>query len=169
MEIRNATSKEFEAIGKLMVTVYSQLEGFPTASEQPAYYQMLLNVGDFTKKEHTELIVAITDKNRVAGAVVYFSDLENYGSGGTVTEIPNASGFRLLAVDPTERGKGIGKLLIKECILRTKKSKQKHLFIHSTASMKIAWRMYEKLGFSRCNTIDFIQGELPVFGFQLKI
>ncbi|MGM5470444.1 GNAT family N-acetyltransferase [Flavobacteriaceae bacterium LMO-SS05] len=169
LKIRNAKPQEFENIGKLMVTVYSQLEGFPKESEQPEYYKMLLNVGNLTKKENTELLVAITDENKIVGAVVYFSDLKNYGSGGPVSKIKNASGFRLLAVDPKERGKGIGKLLSKECINRAKKLNQNQLFIHSTESMKIAWGMYERLGFSRYSEIDFTQGKLPVFGFKLCI
>jgi len=103
------------------------------------------------------------------GAVVYFSDLKNYGSGESISKIKNASGFRLLAVDPRERGKGIGKLLIEDCICRTKKNNQSELYIHSTESMKIAWWMYERLGFIRAAEIDFVQGELPVFGFKLKI
>lgn len=32
--IRNAKPDEFEGIGKLLVQVYSQLEGFPKESEQ---------------------------------------------------------------------------------------------------------------------------------------
>ena len=168
-EIRNAKPEEFEDIGKLMVNVYSQLNGFPKESEQPEYYNMLLNVGKLTQKEDTELIVAVSNANKVVGAVVYFSDMKNYGSGGTATQIKNASGFRLLAVDPKERGKGIGKLLSKECINRAKKLNQKHLYIHSTESMKIAWGMYERLGFYRYTNIDFIQGNLPVFGFRMDL
>ncbi|MCJ7467186.1 MAG: GNAT family N-acetyltransferase [Maribacter sp.] len=169
MKIRNAQDKEFESVGKLTVNVYSQLEGFPKESEQPDYYKMLLQVGKGIEKENTELLVAISDDAKVVGAVEYFSNLKNYGSGGTISEIKNASGFRLLAVDPQQRGKGIGKLLTKACIERAKKHGQHQLFIHSTESMKIAWGMYEKLGFTRYPAIDFAQGDLPVFGFKLHI
>ena len=166
--IRNAQLTEFKTIGKIMVTAYSQLVGFPKESEQPAYYKMLLNVGNLTKKENTELLVA-TLNNEVAGAVVYFSDMKNYGAGGTASSKINASGFRLLAVDPKARGNGIGKLLCIECINRARKLNHKKLFIHSTKSMQVAWGMYEKLGFKRCEDIDFNQGELQVFGFELEL
>ena len=169
IEIRNAKPEEFSTIGKLMVDVYSQLEGFPKKTEQPEYYKMLLNVGEFTEKGNTELIVAIADDNRVVGAVLFFGDLKNYGSGGSITKIKNASGFRLLAVDPNERGKGIGKKLSQECIKRATKHNHSQLFIHSTESMKVAWGMYERLGFLRYKEIDFIQGKLPVFGFKLDL
>lgn len=167
--IRNAKPEEFDEIGNLMVTVYAQLEGFPKEDEQPEYYKMLGNIGKFTEKENAELLVAMSNEGKLVGGLVYFSDMKNYGSGGMASEIKNTSGFRLLAVDPFERGKGIAKLLCAECIKRAKELNQKQLIIHSTQSMKVARKMYEKLGFVRYKKLDFIQGNLPVFGFKLKL
>ncbi|TVZ51572.1 GNAT family N-acetyltransferase [Dokdonia sp. Hel_I_53] len=167
--IRNVRLEEFEDIGELMVSVYSQLDDFPKKTEQPDYYNMLLNVGELTKNEHTELIVAISQKNKVVGAVEYFSDLKNYGSGGVISKIQNASGFRLFAVDPLERGNGLGKMLTYECIYRAKISNKKQVYIHSTKSMQVAWSMYGKLGFSRFPDIDFMQEKLSVYGFKLNL
>src|ERR1700751_4055276 len=106
--VRNAYSAEFKEIGQLMVQVYSRLDGFPKPSEQPNYYNMLANIGNLTQKPNTELLVAVSADNKIAGGVVYFSDMQYYGSGGTATKEKNAAGFRLLAVDPTVRGQGIG-------------------------------------------------------------
>lgn len=166
--VRNARPEEFAAIGQLMVAVYSQLEGFPDRSEQPDYYNMLADIGEITKKPHTELLVAVSLEGRIAGAVVYFSDMSSYGSGGSATEEKNASGFRLLAVDPEKRGKGIGKLLTEACIEKARKDKNEQVIIHSTNFMQVAWKMYEKLGFKRSEDLDFMQGDLPVFGFRLR-
>jgi len=167
--IRNAVPSEFEKIGKLMVQVYSQLEGFPTELEQPNYYKMLANIGELTNKPETELLVAISSDEKIMGGVVYFSDMQYYGSGGIATKEQNASGFRLLAVDPLARGKGIGKLLINECILKAKNKNHNQVIIHSTMAMQIAWKMYENLGFKRSEDLDFMQGELSVFGFRLLL
>lgn len=166
--IRNAKPNEFEAVGQLMVAVYSQLEGFPTAEEQPNYYKMLANIGELTQKPRTELLVAVSSDDLIAGGVVYFSDMQYYGSGGTATKEQNASGFRLLAVDPAIRGAGIGKLLTNECI-RKAKEESHQLIIHTTMAMQTAWKMYENLGFVRSEDLDFMQGELPVFGFRLLL
>lgn len=165
--IRNAKANEFEEIGKLMVLVYSQLEGFPKESEQPNYYKMLANIGDLTTNPDTELLVAVSSDNKIVGGVVYFGDMQYYGSGGIATKEQNTSGFRLLAVDPMSRDKGIGKLLINDCIQKAKDKKQHQLIIHSTKAMQTAWKMYERLGFKRSEDLDFMQGELPVFGFRL--
>jgi GNAT superfamily N-acetyltransferase len=167
--VRNANPSEFEEIGKLMVHVYSQLEGFPKESEQPDYYKMLANVGELTNKPETEILVAISKEGKITGAVVYFGDMKYYGSGGTATTEQNAGGFRLLAVDPLYRGQGIGKLLTNECIRKVKDKKLKQMIIHTTMAMQTAWKMYEKLGFKRSEDLDFMQGQLPVFGFRLVL
>jgi len=167
--IRNADPDEFGEVGKLMVRVYSQLDGFPKEKEQPDYYKMLLKIGDFTKKPKTELLVAVSSKGQIAGGVVYFNDMQYYGSGGTATKEKNASGFRLLAVDPSARGGGIGNLLTNKCILKARDQKKEQLIIHTTKAMQVAWKMYENLGFKRSVDLDFMQGELPVFGFRLLL
>ena len=167
--VRNAQASEFKTIGELMVQVYSQLNGFPKPDEQPNYYNMLANIGELTKKPNTELLVAVTADNKIAGGVVYFSDMQYYGSGGTATQEKNAAGFRLLAVDPSTRGHGIGKLLTKACIAKAKQSKLQNMVIHTTKAMQTAWGMYEALGFKRAEDLDFMQQQLAVFGFRLAL
>ncbi|HAF29006.1 MAG TPA: GNAT family N-acetyltransferase [Bacteroidales bacterium] len=166
--VRSAIPIEFEEIGKLLVQVYSHLDGFPKATEQPEYYRMLANIGEQTKKPETELLVAVSSNGKVGGVVVYFSDMKYYGSGGTATLEKNASGFRLLAVDPSCRGLGLGKLLTNACIEKAKLKKHRNVVIHTTKAMQTAWKMYEKIGFKRSEDLDFMQGELPVFGFRLE-
>lgn len=165
--IRPATPSEFEAIGQLMVTVYSQLEGFPKPADQPAYYETLTNVGQFTHYPGVELLVAVDGQSALAGAVVYVNDMQYYGSGGSATQEKNAAGFRLLAVAPAHQGKGIGKALTLYCIRKAKESGQRQLIIHSTAAMKTAWKMYLALGFQRAEALDFNQAQLAVYGFRL--
>ena len=167
--VRNARPEEFEEIGALMVQVYSQLEGFPKISEQPDYYKMLVNVGALTNNPGTALLVAVNDENSIAGAVVYFNEMKYYGSGGTATREENAAGFRLLAVDPAIRGKGIGKLLANECIKKARENKLGQVIIHTTMAMQTAWRMYEQMGFKRSEDLDFSQQGFPVFGFRLLL
>lgn len=167
--VRNARPAEFGAVGKLMVMVYSQLDGFPKENEQPAYYQMLANIGELTKKPATELLVAEAAVGKIAGAVVYFSDMQYYGSGGAATQVKNASGFRLLAVAPAFRSQGVGRLLTTACIDKARRLGQEAVVLHTTRFMQVAWKMYERLGFERWEHLDFMQGQLGVFGFRLKL
>lgn len=167
--VREAVRNEFQEVGELMVKVYSQLKGFPTKNEQPGYYKMLAKIGSLTENPKTKLLIAISSGGKIGGGVVYFGDMKYYGSGGTATAEKNAAGFRLLAVDPATRGQGIGKLLTNACIQLAKNENQNQIIIHSTKAMQIAWKMYENMGFKRSEDLDFIQEELPVFGFRLLL
>jgi GNAT superfamily N-acetyltransferase len=164
--IRKAKPEEYPEIGKLLVKVYSGLEGFPKESEQPNYYKLLANVGELTTKPQTEILVAISPEQKIAGAVVFFGDMTFYGSGGSATLEKNAAGFRLLAVSPDARRGGVGKLLTQACIDKAKDN-HKQLIIHTTKAMQTAWGMYERMGFKRSEDLDFMQGELAVYGFRL--
>jgi GNAT superfamily N-acetyltransferase len=166
--IREARREEHAALGQLMVSVYARLEGFPSPEVQPRYYEMLANVGQLASPPHTTLLVAAAG-GKLLGGVVYFSDMAHYGSGGTATRERNASGFRLLAVDPEARARGVGRALAQRCIALAKERGHRQVILHTTAAMKVAWRMYETLGFERSPDLDFLQGELPVFGFRLTL
>ncbi len=168
-EIREIRPIEYKPLGKLMVDIYTDLEGFPTPEEQPKYYEMLSSIGEFNEQERTTVLVAVSQQGEVIGGVVYFGDMAQYGSGGTATTVKNASGIRLLGVDPSHRGEGIGKTLTLSCLERAREKKHKEVVLHTTASMKIAWGLYESMGFKRSDDLDFMQGNLKVFGFRLAL
>ncbi len=166
--IRPARSEEFTIIGELMVTVYSGLPGFPTPAEQPSYYNLLRNVGLLTEKPEVSLLVATTPSDEIAGTVVYVGDIQHYGSGGIATRDYNSAGFRLLPVTDAARGKGVGKLLTQACIDKARQQGRSQLILHTTLAMQTAWKMYERLGFSRSEDLDFMQGDLGVYGFRMR-
>jgi len=166
--IREAKETEFAPLGQLMVSVYANLDGFPKPEEQPKYYDMLANIGRMTQKPDTRLLVAVAG-DRVLGGVVYFSDMAQYGSGGTATRELNASGFRLLAVAAEARGTGVGKALAVKCVELAREMQRGQVIIHTTDAMRVAWRMYENLGFRRSPDLDFLQEKLQVYGFRLGL
>lgn len=153
--IREATKEEFGPLGKLMVTVYGSLDGFPKMDEQPKYYEMLASIGHITERPGTKLLVAVSEGN-LLGGIVYFADMSQYGSGGTATQEKNASGFRLLAVAAEARGLGVGKALAETCLELAKERKHREVIIHTTQAMQVAWRMYETMGFRRSTDLDFM-------------
>lgn len=169
LEIREILRNEYKLLGKLMVDVYSNLDGFPTQDEQPSYYEMLANIGDFNEKRDTKVLVAISTEGEFVGGVVYFADMTRYGSGGTATTIKNGSGIRLLGVDPKSRGAGVGKALTNACLKLARDSGHSQVILHTTQAMQLAWKLYTKLGFERSQDLDFTQEELPVFGFRLRL
>lgn len=151
-----------------MISVYSGLPGFPTEAEQPSYYSLLRNVGQLTEKPDVQLLVATTSSDEIAGTVVYVGDIQHYASGGIATREYNSAGFRLLAVADAARGKGVGKLLTQACIENARQQGRVQLILHTTLAMQTAWKMYERMGFSRSEDLDFMQGDLGVYGFRLR-
>jgi GNAT superfamily N-acetyltransferase len=169
LTIRDARPDELAALGSLLVDVYSRLEGFPTPVDQPAYYEMLANVGRFTERPGARVLVALSPQAALVGGIVYFGDMSHYGAGGIATSIAKASGIRLLGVDERHRGSGAGRALTNACIELARQAGQQQLILHTTAAMRVAWRLYESLGFVRSEDLDFSQQGLPVFGFRLAL
>jgi N-acetylglutamate synthase-like GNAT family acetyltransferase len=89
-----------------------------------------------------------------------------YAGAGEQLAWKNASGFRLLAVDPLVRRRGIGNLLASACIRKSREKKLAQVIIHTTLAMQSAWKMYEQLGFTRSPDLDFMQKNLPVLDFD---
>lgn len=164
--IRKAQPNEYAAIGQLMVAVFAQLPGFPSPEEQPAYYQLLANIGQLANQPDTSLLLACNEQKAIGGAVVYIGNMQHYGSGGIAPQEKQAAGFRLLAVSPDHRGHGLGRQLVEECISRGREHNKEQLIIHSTKAMQTAWAMYERMGFVRAPELDFMQNDFPVCGFR---
>ena len=169
LKIREIARDEYRLLGRLMNNVYSKLDGFPSQEEQPDYYEMLDSIGSFNEEKDTKVLVAITPEGELVGGIVYFGNMVSYGSGGTATLEKNASGIRLLGVEPRSRGAGVGKALTNACIQLARDRTHSQVILHTTEAMRVAWGLYLKLGFERSADLDFLQEQLPVFGFRLRL
>lgn len=167
--IRDIRADEHAALGQLMVEVYADLDGFPKPTEQPGYYEKLTNIGRLSELKDAKVLVAIAPDLGLIGGVVYFGDISVYGSGGAATKENDASGIRLLGVSARGRGRGAGKALTEACIQLARDARHRQVILHTTQAMQTAWALYERLGFARSTDLDFMQGELPVFGFRLAL
>lgn len=169
LNIREVKRSEYTLLGELMVDVYSSLDGFPTQIEQPDYYETLINIGSLNEDEDTKVLVAVSSEKGLVGGVVYFGDMTRYGSGGTATQERNASGIRLLCVDPRSRGMGVGKALTNTCIQLAIDRGHNQVILHTTQAMQVAWNLYLNMGFERSPDLDFSQEGFQVFGFRLRL
>jgi GNAT superfamily N-acetyltransferase len=167
--IRQARADEYAALGKLLVGAYAALPGMPSPQEQPDYYAMLENVAARAARPALRVFVAADGTGHLLGSIDFIDDMAQYGSGGTASTVTDAVGIRLLAVDNAARGKGVGKALTQFCIERARELGKARIVLHTTRAMQTAWAMYERLGFARFPEIDFRQGNLEVFGFELKL
>jgi GNAT superfamily N-acetyltransferase len=169
LTIREIRSEEHEKLGLVMVDAYSNLNGFPTAAEMPDYYKMLGNIGSFSSQPNTKVLVAASPQDVILGGVVYFEEMSQYGTQSAADLIANASGIRLLGVDPKQGGRGIGRLLTNKCIQLARDKGHSQVILHTTVVMKAAWALYEKLGFARTPSLDLEQYGAKILGFSLQL
>jgi ribosomal protein S18 acetylase RimI-like enzyme len=165
--IRPARPDEHAALGRLLVDAYQRLPGMPDARAQPAYYAILADVAARARNPAITVFAAVAG-DALVGSVDFIADLAHYNSGADLAALDeDAAGLRLLAVDPAHRGAGLGRALTERCLDEARARGKSAVVLHTTRAMATAWRMYERLGFRRCEEIDFQQGELAVYGFKL--
>jgi len=109
------------------------------------------------------------DDDAPLGCVDFIADLGAYGAAAELAAHAGAAGIRLLAVAPAHRGAGLGRALTERCLDEARARGKPAVVLHTTRAMATAWRMYERLGFTRDFGIDFRQGALDVFGFHLRL
>jgi ribosomal protein S18 acetylase RimI-like enzyme len=87
------------------------------------------------------------------------------GDFGEVTESEDEAAFRMLAVDPAVRGRGVGELLVRTCLDRAGAAGKRRVVISTDPRMTSAHRLYERLGFRRLPARDWS----PVPGVDLLV
>jgi GNAT superfamily N-acetyltransferase len=151
VEIRRATPTEHAAVGELCVTAYA-----PFLADDHHYVAELRDAG--RRAAAAELLVA-ADGGTLLGTVTFVPD------GGPLGEIATAdeAEFRMLAVDPAARGRGVGMALMRHVVDEARGRGKGGIVCSSLAEMRAAHRIYARLGFRRVPERDWS----PVPGVDL--
>jgi GNAT superfamily N-acetyltransferase len=160
--IRPAQADEREAIRELTLAAYAQYQASMGANWL-ALKAALLRALD----ADAERFVAIRDGALLGSVMLFPPTLDSYGALATHPSDPE---LRLLAVAEAVRGQGIGQALVDTCIARAREIGTGGLGLHTSDSMQVAMRMYERMGFVREPEQDFQPpgGEL-VKGYRLVL
>lgn len=145
---------EFPRIAELTAGIYRD-EGY--ADER--YLVTLRDVAG--RAAHSELLVARAPGGRIVGSVALVLD----GEFGEVLTSPDEAGFRMLVVDASARGGGVGELLVRTCLDRARASGKRRVVISTDPRMLGAHRLYERLGFRRLAERDWS----PMDGVHLLV
>jgi ribosomal protein S18 acetylase RimI-like enzyme len=150
-EIRQAAAEEFPALADLCVAAYA-----PFVAGDHVYIAELRDVA--RRAADAELLVA-ADDGRVLGTVTFVPD------GGPLGEIagPDEAEFRMLAVDPAARGRGVGTALLAHVVDAGRDHGRAGVVCSSLPQMRAAHRIYERSGFRRAPERDWS----PVPGVDL--
>jgi GNAT superfamily N-acetyltransferase len=145
VQIREArTAEEMEAAGR--VTVAANAEFAPADPEDPfnsSWAGYLAEMADAAARAAQGVLLVAVEDGRVVGTVTL------YLGPGSMQWRPGDAMFRLLAVDPAARGRGIGHALFQACLDRARRAGKRRMALHTTAWMGTARAMYERAGFKR--------------------
>jgi GNAT superfamily N-acetyltransferase len=145
--LRRAQPEEFAAVGQLTLAAYVA-DGFLDSDDD---YATELTAAAHRAAE-AELIVAIDGaSHELLGTVTFCL------AGSHYAEIsqPGEAEFRMLAVAPGARGRGIGHALAWWCVDRASEQGCSAVALSSLDRMHTAHRLYERMGFRRLPERDW--------------
>lgn len=138
MQVRRARPEEHEVVGEITVAAYEQFTLGPT----DPYVERLRDAGG--RAAAGELWVA-DDGEELLGSVTYCPP------GSELREVAAAheGEFRMLAVAPSARGRGVGEALVRLCHERAAAHGATAVALSSLTTMAAAHRLYTRLGYRR--------------------
>lgn len=160
--IREARPEEHAALGELVVAAYRSLLEFV----EPDYEPELRDVA--RRAREAVVLVAVDDAGgTLLGCVTYVPGPE---SPWAEFLEPGEAAIRMLAVEATARGRGVGTALTVACIARARVDGRAAVFLHSLAYMRAAQAIYTRLGFIRRPERDWepVPG-ISLLGFALVL
>lgn len=112
------------------------------------------------RAEHAHLLM-MSDGEAGAGAIVGTLTVVAPGSPFIEVAGPDEFEFRMLAVSPIERGRGIGAKLTRAGMDFAVERGAKRIVLSTMAHMHAAHRLYERLGFLRREDLDWVVIDHP--------
>ncbi len=145
-EIRPPRPDEYAAAGAVTVEAY-EVDGH--LDGDVGYDKELRDIA--RRAELAEVLIAVDGKGDVLGTVTIVASGSRYAEISRDGELE----FRMLAVTPKARGRGVGEALTRAVLDRAKTLGLARVVLSSLADMRSAHRLYERLGFTRLPERDW--------------
>ncbi len=149
MKIREMKLDEIETVRNLRVESYKEYEQYVSKEHWEVLKSTLISDNDL--KSNAKIFVTELDDKIIGSIVLFPASTQAYDWSDNVQEFPE---IRMLSVDPTIRGKGIGKALVEHCVTVSKEEKIPKIGLHTASFMKKALSLYESMGFERFPKLD---------------
>ncbi|MDU0291493.1 GNAT family N-acetyltransferase [Saccharothrix longispora] len=150
--VRPAREDEWAVAGEVTVAAYRADRHVD--SHTGGYADVLVDAR--TRAAQAELLVAVDVADTVLGTVTVVRPGTPYAEVSRPGEVE----FRMLAVSPGARGRGVGEALVLAVVARARELGARRLVMSSSERMLTAHRLYRRLGFRRLPERDW----LPVPG-----
>lgn len=163
LTIRPASEEDLPAVGALTFEAYLA-SGYLAGRENGSYARQLSNARP--RHEEAELLVAVDDTGTILGTVTIAHP------GSTMREIGRDDDleFRMLAVSPAARGRGVGEALTRRVLDDAARLGFTAVVLSSSTQMHAAHRLYERLGFHRTPALDWYpEPDVPLITYRLDL
>lgn len=144
--VRPSRADELAEAGELVVRAYAA-GGF--LNRDDGYADQLRDAAQ--RSEHAEVLVAVDGADTLLGSVT----VVHPGSRYAELSRPGELEFRMLAVDPAARGRGVGEALVRAVLDRATAAGAARVVLCSLKDMSAAHRLYARLGFVRLPELDW--------------
>lgn len=163
-EVRRARADELVAAGEATVAAYAA-DGF-------AYEHYVDRLRDAeTRDREAEMWVAVSTDGDTAGTLLGCVTYCPPGSPWREVALDDGEGeFRMLAVPPAGRRRGVGRALTAQCVELSRGLGQRRLVLCSDQGMAGAHAMYVALGFTRLPERDWSpEPGVDLLGYGLEL
>lgn len=147
--LRDYRDDDAEAIIRVALAAFAEFEQH--YSDWPLFNVHVAKMPELAK---TGEIIVAEDSGEIVGAVAYVGPQQLK----PVFFDPAWPIIRMLVVDPSARGKGIGRQLTEECLRRAERDQSGVIALHTTPIMTVALPMYLRMGFTRVRDAPDILG-----------
>jgi len=164
--LRDAADEDSNAIRAITLAAYAQYEkAMPETVWAGFSRQLSATLNGDTPAQR---IVAEEAGSVVGSVYLYPADANAYAGAAAGMGCPEV---RLLAVRPEMRGRGIARALMEECATRARRAGASALGLHTTAVMRDAIRLYERMRYVRVPEFDFTPpvGGVLVTAYRLDL
>jgi ribosomal protein S18 acetylase RimI-like enzyme len=144
--VRPATAADFAEVARLTVAAY-RADGQLGDDLDSGYARVLTDVA--ARAAVADVLVAEVGQ-QVVGAVAFALPGTPYAE----LAAPGEAEFRMLAVDPSAQGRGVGETLVHACLARARELGRRAVVICSPDFSAPAHRLYARLGFVRVPGLD---------------
>jgi ribosomal protein S18 acetylase RimI-like enzyme len=148
--VRRAEPAELTAVGELAVTAY-RADGLISRADRPEDHYAPILRDAATRDVEAEVWVAVDGAAQVLGTVTWCPP------GSSWREVAKSSDegeFRMLAVAPVSRRRGVARALVEACLARARADGMHAVVLSSLPEMTAAHRLYRELGFVRTPELD---------------
>lgn len=146
MRLRRATPDDYDAVARATVAAYAPFlgEGGPRSG-------YAARLADTAPRDRDAEVWVAEESGEILGSVTICPE----GSAWAQRAQPGEGEFRMLAVDPGARGRGVGRALLDLTVERFRGDGARAVVLGSLEDMLDAHRLYERAGFERVPARDW--------------